>query len=77
MRRIWGSYNTDLSVHLVVLVVPVDECHSVAVLLDSTLALSVPVLPSTLGIAQIISEMRKCTPSPFLRIGYFASTALI
>ena len=55
MRRIWGSYNTDLSVHLVVLVVPVDECHSVAVLLDSTLALSVPVLPSTLGIAHAAS----------------------
>ena len=53
----WSGYgvHTYLSVHLVVLVVSVDECHSVAVLLDSTLALSVPMLPSTLGIAHSTS----------------------
>ena len=48
----WSAYGveTHLSVHLVVLIVAVYECHSVAILLDPTLALSVTVLPSSLQI---------------------------
>ena len=40
---------TYLSVHLVVLVVAVDKCYPVVILLYPALALSVPVLPSSLG----------------------------
>ena len=38
-----------LSVHLVVLVVAVDKCYPVVILLYPALALSIPVLPSSLG----------------------------
>ena len=41
--------HTYLSVHLVVLVVAVDKCYPVVILLYPALALSVPVLPSSLG----------------------------
>ena len=42
---------TYLSVHFVVLVVAINERHPIIILLDPALALSVPVLPSSLGIA--------------------------
>ena len=59
----WSAYGveTHLSVHLVVLVVAVNECHSVAILLNSTLALPVTVLPSSLEI------VNHCIGSSYLR----------
>ena len=61
---------TYLSVHLVVLVVAVDKCYPVVILLYPALALSVPVLPSSLGWD---GENAPKTRS----FQYFASRALI
>ena len=68
---------TYLSVHFVVLVVAINERHPIIILLDPALALSVPVLPSSLDIALIHLFCDAGNAFPSLRIQYFGSTALI